>query len=101
MAAYDRALSLAPNYAEAVEYRAEAYLALNRIPEAQRAYYQLVGLDDDGAVKLLAAFSGWVADRRATPVETVSPGQLESVEYWIQEERFGAPSEDVDSQRDW
>ena len=34
LSAYDTALSLVPNYAEAVEYRAEAYLALNRIPEA-------------------------------------------------------------------
>ena len=101
LSAYDTALSLAPNYAEAVEYRAEAYLALNRIPEAQRAYYQLVGLDNDGAAKLLAAFSGWLAEHRATAVDTVSAEQLESIAYWIKQKRSTAPSQDVDSQRDW
>ena len=101
LSAYDTALNLAPDYAEAVEYRAEAYLALNRIPEAQRAYYRLVGLDDDGAAKLLSAFSGWAAERRATPVATVTEEQLESVEYWIERKRSTAPSHDVDSQSEW
>ncbi len=101
LSAYDTALNLAPDYAEAVEYRAEAYLSLNRIPEAQRAYYKLVGLDDDGAAKLLSAFSGWAAERRATPVATVTEEQLESVEYWIAQKRSTAPSHDIDSQSEW
>ena len=101
LSAYDTALNLAPDYAKAVEYRAEAYLALNRIPEAQRAYYRLVGLDDDGAPKLLSAFSGWAAERRATPVATVTEEQLKSVEYWIEQKRSTAPSHDVDSQSEW
>jgi tetratricopeptide (TPR) repeat protein len=45
LTAYDTALGLDPNYAQAVEYRAETYLALDRVAEAQRAYYQLLGLD--------------------------------------------------------
>src|SRR5512138_2149508 len=39
--AYDEALRLNPNYGEAIEYRGEAYLALNRIEEAKHAYMLL------------------------------------------------------------
>ena len=34
IAAYDRALAIQPRYAEAIEYRAEAYLGLDRIRKA-------------------------------------------------------------------
>lgn len=65
LGAYDRALALAPNYLEAVEYRGEAYLGLNRVDDAKQAYLSLFAADRAKADKLLAAMSGWVEKRRA------------------------------------
>ena len=39
--AYNRALQLNPSYSEAIEYRAEAYLALGRLDEVKAAYMEL------------------------------------------------------------
>ncbi|MGH9422965.1 MAG: tetratricopeptide repeat protein, partial [Thermoanaerobaculia bacterium] len=36
--AYDTSLRIQPNYTPALEYRAEAYLGLNRIDEARKTY---------------------------------------------------------------
>jgi tetratricopeptide (TPR) repeat protein len=47
LTAYDRALSLAPEYAKAIEYRAAAYRGLNRVADAQRAYEWLFLHDPD------------------------------------------------------
>ena len=38
LASYGRALALAPASIEAIEYRAEAYLALNRLADVKQAY---------------------------------------------------------------
>jgi tetratricopeptide (TPR) repeat protein len=65
--AYNRALTLKPGYAEAIEYRAEAYLGLNRIEDAKRAYVELFGSDRAKAAELLDAMKGWVQRRRDQP----------------------------------
>ncbi len=57
--AYDAAIAMKPGFGEAIEYRAEAYLALGRLDEAKAAYLQLVALDDDLAAMLLAAMQAW------------------------------------------
>jgi tetratricopeptide (TPR) repeat protein len=57
--AYDRALAMKPNYAEALEYRAEAYLGLNRVEDAKSDYRRLVGLDKEQARTFLTAASEW------------------------------------------
>lgn len=59
--AYDQALVLAPDYVEAIEYRAEAYLGLGRINEAQAAYETLFLRDAKRAAQLLIACGQWVA----------------------------------------
>ena len=41
LASYERALALAPTSSEAIEYRAEAYLGLNRLDDAKQAYMHL------------------------------------------------------------
>ena len=51
----DRALELAPDYGEAIEYRAEAYLGLDRIDDAKKAYMQLFNLDRALADELMEA----------------------------------------------
>ena len=61
LAAYDKALALEPDYTEAIEYRAEAYLGLGRVAQAQAAYEQLFKRDPERAAQLLQAFSDWTA----------------------------------------
>jgi len=85
---YDKALSIEPRYSPAIEYRAEAYLALNRLEEAKQAYMQLFGGDREQADKLLAAmrawvdknadadFAAWVAEREELATQTQSVSQL-------------------------
>src|SRR4051812_8006248 len=45
LAAYDKSLSIQPNYSAALEYRAEAYLGLNRVDEARKTYMGLFAAD--------------------------------------------------------
>ncbi len=63
LTAYDKALAIEPNYTEAIEYRGEAYLGLNRVAEAQEAYELLFKRDPERAAQLLRAFSAWIAER--------------------------------------
>jgi tetratricopeptide (TPR) repeat protein len=64
LAAYAKALELKPGYADALEYRGEAYLGLSRIPDAQQAYLDLYAGNRALAAKLLTAMKGWVAAQR-------------------------------------
>jgi tetratricopeptide (TPR) repeat protein len=59
---YDQAIELAKPqiFPEAMEYRAEAYLALNRIDDARQAYLDLFGADRKQADILMAAMKSWV-----------------------------------------
>jgi tetratricopeptide (TPR) repeat protein len=83
---YDQAIELAKPqiFPEAMEYRAEAYLALNRIDDARQAYLDLFGADRKQADILMAAMKGWVAARH-TDAAGVSPDALAAFEKWIGE----------------
>lgn len=83
---YDQAIELAKPqiFPEAMEYRAEAYLALNRIDDARQAYLDLFGADRKQADILMAAMRGWVAARHTDPAG-VSPDALAAFEKWIGE----------------
>ena len=81
--AYDKALNLNPNYTEAIEYRAETYLGLNRVAEAQDAYEQLFVRDPKRAGKLLTALREWAGHQRENPVVEVTAERLQKVEDWI------------------
>ena len=63
--AYDKALSLRPSYPEAIEYRGEAYLALNRVDDAKQAYLDLFAGNRKLADQLLVAMKSWVAEKRS------------------------------------
>ena len=84
LAAYDRALQLVPQYPEAIEYRGEAYLGLDRIEEAKGAYMQLFQIDRNRADELMVAMRRWLERRRAdaggVPEETI-----EGFAAWIEE----------------
>jgi tetratricopeptide (TPR) repeat protein len=81
--AYDKALEIMPNYGEAIEYRAEAYLGLNRVDDAKSSYLTLY----NGGAKELAkqlgdAMQKWVADRKAAPGDLAAPS-IDAFAKWI------------------
>jgi tetratricopeptide (TPR) repeat protein len=86
LAMYDQAIELAKPkvFAEAIEYRAEAYLALNRIDDARQAYLDLFAVDRKQADSLMEAMKKWVTARQADPAG-VTPDALSGFEKWIGE----------------
>jgi tetratricopeptide (TPR) repeat protein len=81
---YDRALKLAPAFSEAIEYRAEAYLGLNRVDEAKQAYMHLFVTDRATSQVLMKAMKAWVAMRRTEP-SGVDAATLDAFEAWVHE----------------
>ena len=81
---YERALQLAPGFPDAIEYRGEAFLALNRIDDAKSAYLELFAKDCEQAGQLMKAMTEWVAKRQAEPAG-VDPGVVAAFDTWIKE----------------
>jgi tetratricopeptide (TPR) repeat protein len=81
---YDKALSLAPGFPDAVEYRGEAFLALNRIDDAKAAYMELFAKDREQAAQLMKSMTEWVAKRQAEPAG-VDPAVVTAFDGWIKE----------------
>jgi len=65
--AYGQALKINPNTPYAIEYQGEAFLALNRIAEAQFNFLRLYAVAPDHAAKLLQAMNAWVEANKAKP----------------------------------
>ena len=84
LVAYDRALEIQPKYAEAIEYRAEAYLGLNRLDDAKQAYMTLFTGQSDQAPALLGAMQRWVAERGENPQDGQAD-QVEAFSAWVAE----------------
>jgi tetratricopeptide (TPR) repeat protein len=82
---YDQAIKMAPGFfSEAVEYRAEAYLGLNRLDDARKAYLDLFAADRKQADILMAAMKAWVASHR-TDAGGIDPAAVSDFEKWIGE----------------
>jgi tetratricopeptide (TPR) repeat protein len=81
---YDKALSLSPGFPDALEYRGEAYIALNRMDDAKQTYLTLFGKDRAQADQLLKVMSDWVAKRKADPAG-VDAATVTGMEDWIKE----------------
>ncbi len=82
---YEQAIKMAPGfYAEAVEYRAEAYLSLNRVDDARKAYLDLFAADRKQADALMVAMKHWIAARRADPAG-VDAAVIDGFEKWVVE----------------
>ena len=82
--AYDKALELKPGYTPAVEYRAEAFLGLNRVEEAKSAYMELFTADRPRADMLATAMQKWVDGRRQDPAG-VEPATLDGFAKWLEQ----------------
>ena len=85
LAMYDKAVEMAPGfYSEAVEYRAEAYLSLNRIDDAKKAYLDLFAADRKQADILMGVMKDWVAKRQADAAG-VDPAAVADFSKWVAE----------------
>jgi hypothetical protein len=83
LTAYEQALTLKPGYADALEYRGEAYLGLNQVADAKQAYLDLFAGNRALADKLLAAMRGWLdTQKAAATADATAVGDLDK---WIQE----------------
>lgn len=83
--AYEKALQVQPGYTPAIEYRAEAYLALNRLDDVKSVYMALFNADRPRADELAAAIEKYLEKKRSDPAG-VEPGKLDEFAKW-QEER--------------
>jgi tetratricopeptide (TPR) repeat protein len=100
---YDRAIGLSPTYSPAIEYRGEAYLGLDRVEDAKKAYMQLFPRDRGEAGALLKAMKGWVEKHKVEP-GTVAPDAVQEFSSWVaqREELAGqTPSVSELQQRKW
>jgi tetratricopeptide (TPR) repeat protein len=84
LAAYEKALALNPAYPEAIEYRAEAYLALNKLDEVKMAYLALFALSPPHAKVLMDALQVWVIDHNKNR-GFVSAGDYDAFSRWVTE----------------
>ena len=84
--AYDHALQIEPGYTPAIEYRAEAYLGLNRLDEVKTAYMALFNQDRVRADQLAAAIDRWIQKKRAEP-SGVDAAALDSFAAWAAERK--------------
>src|SRR5258708_36261246 len=80
--AYDKALSISPDYTPALEYRAEAYLGMNRVDDAKKAYTDLFAGDRPKADALLISMKSFVAARR-TDAAGLDAAQLDAFAKWV------------------
>jgi tetratricopeptide (TPR) repeat protein len=62
---YNHTLALKPELMEAIEHRAEAYLAIDHLDEVKIAYMDLYNHTPDLAAQLMAAMQKWLAARQA------------------------------------
>jgi tetratricopeptide (TPR) repeat protein len=83
LTAYEQALTLKPGYPDALEYRGEAFLGLNRIADAQQAYLDLFAGNRALADKLLTAMRGWLDTQRTS--STADGNAISELDKWIQE----------------
>ncbi len=81
---YERALKISPSFTEAIEYRAEAYLGLNRLDEVKQAYMHLFVHDRTASHVLMNAMKAWVEARRAQPAG-IDAATFTAFESWVKE----------------
>jgi tetratricopeptide (TPR) repeat protein len=84
LSAYAKALDLNPNYPDAVEYRGEAYLGLNKIEPAKEAYMSLFRGSRQLADELMVAMRHWTESRRKD-AQGVASEDIEAFAKWVDE----------------
>lgn len=83
LASYAKALDLKPGYPEALEYRGEAYLRLNRIQDAKQTYLDLFAGNRKIAAVLLESMKSWLKTEHAGA--GVDASVVTDLKDWVQE----------------
>jgi tetratricopeptide (TPR) repeat protein len=81
---YNHALALKPDLLDAVERRAEAFLAVDRLDDVRIAYMDLFNHAPDLAGRLMAVMQKWLADRQADP-RGMRAGDIDAFGKWLSE----------------
>jgi tetratricopeptide (TPR) repeat protein len=81
---YDHALKYKPDLEEAILYRAVAYLALDRLDDAEIAYMDLFNHQRDLADQLMKAMHKWLAEHRED-AKGMRPAQIDAFDAWLQQ----------------
>ena len=81
---YDKGLAIEPRWAPGIEYRAEAYLGLNRLDDAKASYETLFAGDRARADILFDSMKQWVAEHRAN-ANGVDAAQVDQFAKWVDE----------------
>jgi len=81
---YNHTLALHPDLLEAVEHRAEAYMAVDRLEEAKAAYMNLFNHARPLADQLMAAMQQWVVSHHAA-ANGLRAADVDSFGKWLQE----------------
>ena len=84
LAAYNVSLDINPTFDEAIEYRGEAYLGLNRVDDAKTAYMELFQNDRGLADQLMGAMISWVAARRDDS-DGLESAVVEQFAVWVEQ----------------
>lgn len=83
LASYSKALELKPGYPEALEYRGEAFLRMNRIHDAKQAYLDLFASNRKIAATLLDSMKLYLKNPQGT--KKVDADELTDLKQWVQE----------------
>jgi tetratricopeptide (TPR) repeat protein len=81
LSAYDKALAIAPDYPEAIEYRAELFLLTGRLPQVKEAYGALLKASPSYAGVLKTSMQEWLAEKK--PAANVSDADRSSFADWV------------------
>ncbi len=81
---YNHTLALKPDLLEAIEHRAEAYVAVDRLEEAQSAYMDLFNHERALADQLMVVMQQWVTDHRAN-ANGMRASDIDGFAKWVQE----------------
>jgi tetratricopeptide (TPR) repeat protein len=84
LSAYAKALELNPDYPNAIEYRGEAYLGLNKLEDAKSAYMSLFKSSRPLADELMVSMHRW-ADLRRKDAQGVSSDAIDAFAKWMDE----------------
>lgn len=79
---YNHGLALKPDNMDAIEYRAEAYLAVDRLDDAKSAYMDLFNHDPGLADRLMVAMQKWLTGHRAD-ANGMRPADVDAFDKWL------------------
>jgi tetratricopeptide (TPR) repeat protein len=81
---YNHALALKPDLMDAIEHRAEAYLAVDRIDDVKAPYMDLYNHDPALAAQLMAAMQKWLSEHQSD-AKGMRPADIAAFGKWLSE----------------